>query len=139
MAPCQHNPPNRPGEPRLAMAGSADAWQKRSGSAKPQQAQVSSGPTLLNALGLGGDANVNAVGGAVGGLLTGGLTASDRRQARQNAVGRMRGTATDPAREVARIRGNPSLSIEEKRTRIACPHAQWREVTQENRDYLSGL
>jgi len=87
------------------------------------QAQVSSDPIL----------------GSILGLLTGGTSASDPTQARQQEVAAFRGSATDVARQMASIRSSPSLSVEEKRKRIARLRAQLMEMQEETRSTLGRM
>ena len=73
------------------------------------------------------------------GLAFGGASASDPTQARQQEIAAYRGTATDAAREMAAIRTNPSLTVEQKRARIARLRAQLLEAQQSTRSALGRM
>jgi len=85
------------------------------------------------------DSWLGPVGGALTGLIFGGSSAVDPAQSRANEAAQFRGSMTDLARQIAQIRSNPSLSIEEKRKRIARLRAMQQELQEDTRTYLGRL
>ena len=75
----------------------------------------------------------------VGGLVFGGASASDPSQVRRQEVSAFRGNSTDIARQMASIRSNPSLSVEEKRQRIMRLRAQLLELRDQTQATLGRL
>jgi hypothetical protein len=73
----------------------------------------------------------NPLAGALGGLLFGGMAASDPQQARQQERAAFTGSTTELAREIASVRSNPSLSLAQKREKVARLQALMQERRQQ--------